>query len=373
MYKNLYNLTLAVVGAIAIALGIWGFSICDANCKTALTAKPTQTEGARPGKSHDSYEPDPVQRVLRTLDLVRGRGDYDHPPQLVVAQLLLPCVALLAVAQVFVTGLRRDLRVFLARRKRHHTVVCGLGNVGMQIVQNLRRQGETSVCIDLNVDSPNAVSLERVKVPVLKGNASNPDVLFSAGIQKAKMAVICTGSDAVNVDVALGIQRLMAQNPKRLRKLRVLAELRDEWLYGRLINHDKETLSSEHTDLRFFNSYATAARTLVGTLHLPPAPEALADTVVLIGFGSSGREAGLHLVRAQPVPLGGKLKLVVFDQRASQVEAAFQNSFPTANEIAHFEFVTANFTPDSVDLKTILEPRLRAQSAAGRGGVSSHR
>src|SRR5215467_5621556 len=203
MYKNLYNVLLALVGLIAVVLGVWGFS-----------------RAGRP----------PGDWLVGTLNLIRGSHEYsfgEDPWQLVVAQFAVPAVAVLAMVRVFLAGLRRDLRVALARRKRNHAIVCGLGEIGMQVVRNLQSEGHDVVAIDLDSDSPQAATCERGGVPVLKGDAKDPQVLRVGGIARARVVILCTGNDAENLDVALRIEKLVARRKSfRRHKLQVLAELR---------------------------------------------------------------------------------------------------------------------------------------------------
>src|SRR5208282_3135487 len=102
--------------------------------------------------------------LLRLYDLFQPGKD---PWQLIVAQILVPGIALFSALQLFVTGVRKNLRTAMARRKSNHSIVCGIGDVGMQIVQNLRAAHHSIVAVDLLGDSPNAATCEKAGVPVL--------------------------------------------------------------------------------------------------------------------------------------------------------------------------------------------------------------
>ena len=97
-------------------------------------------------------------------------------------------------------------------KKRRHTVVCGLGETGMQIVRNMQASGLDVVVIDRIDDTVNAATCDREGIPVIKGDATNPDVLRSAGTQNAKTIVVCMGDDTSNMDVALKIKDLVHDN-----------------------------------------------------------------------------------------------------------------------------------------------------------------
>ena len=159
MFKNRDWFVLGAVGAVALLLAYWGFSGCvGANCT-----------------------PEPAWKVFeKSLHLVQGRGSFSigtDPWQLVVAQYLVPGVAVLAAAKLFLLGLRRDLRVAFARKSSNHTVVCGLSETGLHIVENLRNAGERVVAIDLDSETPAAASCAHAGVPVLKGDGTDGKIL----------------------------------------------------------------------------------------------------------------------------------------------------------------------------------------------------
>jgi len=115
-YAGLFKLRdwilLGPLAGLGLALGLWGFALCR-DCGVT------------------GFWP----MLARSFALVRGAGTYtlgQHPWQLVVAQFMLPGLALFGGAKLLLVNLRRDLRVALARRQRNHTIVCGLGDTGNQ-------------------------------------------------------------------------------------------------------------------------------------------------------------------------------------------------------------------------------------------------
>src|SRR5208282_231036 len=181
----------------------------------------------------------------------------------------------------------------------------------------------------------------------------------AAGIRRAQTAIVCTGSDSENMDIALQINAIHSQPPlRKTGAIQVLAELRNDWMHKRLIASDKRSLGSAHVDLRLFNSFNATARMLIKRLRLPPGPEFEARTFVLIGFGAYGHEIALHLIRSSPIALGRKLKIIVFDQQADAAREKFLITNPSAVEVATLEFVAASVAPGSPDLAHIVEPAL---------------
>jgi hypothetical protein len=364
MEKRFEKAVLVAFAVLAVGLGFWGY----ARAGSDFIADP----------SHPPFDPNhvyvafhaghPWLEALRCLfssvGLIRLYDLFQPgkaPWQLIIAQIAVPGIAVLSAAQLFLSGVRKNFRTALARRKSGHSIVCGIGDVGMQIIQNLRAAHYSVVAVDLLGDSPYAATCEKAGVPVLQGDAKNPHVLLAAGIRRAQAAIVCTGSDSENMDIALQIDAIHAQ-PRYLKsgRIQVLAELRNDWMHKRLIASDKRSLGSGHVDLRLFNSFNAAARMLTKQLHLPPSPEFEARTFVLVGFGAYGREIALHLIRSSPVALGQMLKIVVFDQDADAAKEKFAVTNPTATEMATLEFVTASVTPGSPDLARTIESRLES-------------
>jgi len=86
--------------------------------------------------------------------------------------------------------------------------VCGLGQVGFRVVQELHRLGADVVCVE---HRPRAAFVEEVQelgVPVHVGDARRDEVLRDAGIERARAAIMATGDDLANLEMALDVKRL---------------------------------------------------------------------------------------------------------------------------------------------------------------------
>jgi hypothetical protein len=366
MEKRFEKIFLISFAIFAVGLGFWGYAIAGSGYTGGACLLTPQHIPSLPcpNPAHPFTWMEGLHCLIAAVGLLRLYDLFQpgiDPWQLVVAQILVPGIAVISAGQLFLNGVRKNLRTAMARRKSNHSIVCGIGDVGMQIVQNLRAAHHLLVAIDLEGDSPNAATCEKAGVPVLQGDAKNPHVLLAAGIRRAQTAVVCTGSDSENMDIALQINAIHSQPPLRKNgAIQVLAELRNDWMHKRLIASDKRSLGSAHVDLRLFNSFNAAARMLIKRLHLPAGPEFEARTFVLVGFGAYGHEIALHLIRSSPVGLGEKLKVVVFDQDANAARDKFLITNPSAAEMASLEFVAANIAPGSSDLARVVEPALES-------------
>ncbi len=356
MDKRFEKIVLVAFAILAVGLGFWGYTIVGSGYQAGPDAVPHPI--------HPLTWLEALRCLIASIGLIRLYDLFQpgrDPWQLVVAQVLVPGIALVSAAQLFLIGVRKNIRSAMARRKTNHTVVCGIGDVGMQIVQNLRAAHRRVVAVDLEGDSANAATCEKSGVPVLQGDAKNPQVLLAAGIRRAQTAIVTTGSDSENMDIALQIKAIHAR-PAYLKpgRIQVHARLRNDWMHKRLIASDKSPLGSADFGLRLFNPFTDAARMLIKRLHLPPGPEFEARTFVLIGFGAYGCEIALHLIRSSPVALGRTLKILVFDQDADVAKEKFSITNPAAAEMAALEFVTASLVPGSSDLARVVERKLES-------------
>jgi voltage-gated potassium channel len=88
-------------------------------------------------------------------------------------------------------------------RLRGHVIVCGLGQVGSAIVDDLVRSGHEVVAVDRREDQTGTAA----GVLVLAGDATDDDVLDRAGLAHASTLVLAMDADASNVFVALSARR----------------------------------------------------------------------------------------------------------------------------------------------------------------------
>jgi voltage-gated potassium channel Kch len=267
-----------------------------------------------------------------------------------IAPWVVPFVALFATIKVTFANFRRDMRGLRASHQADHVIVCGIGEIGLQIVENLRNAGDNVVAIDLDGDSANALTAERLGATVLKGDATHLSVLQSAGLSGAKIVVICAGQDADNVDIALRIKGTIdGEASSRETPLLVLVELRDEWLFGRLIDHDQEALGSARCEIRLFNTYQNTARLLLQTIPPPLATAATMGTFVIVGFGSMGREVAHQVLAAGLMPLGQVTRVLIVDRKADAMEKQFLASVAPIAKYTAVKFVAADLDDDAVE------------------------
>jgi Trk K+ transport system NAD-binding subunit len=84
-----------------------------------------------------------------------------------------------------------------------HIIVCGLGNVGFRVVQELRARGEPVVAIEQNAANAFIPTARRLGAAVLIGNAAVTEVLKQAHAATARAIVTATSNELLNLEIAL--------------------------------------------------------------------------------------------------------------------------------------------------------------------------
>ncbi len=91
---------------------------------------------------------------------------------------------------------------------RGHIIVCGLGNIGYRVVEELLRYGESVVVIERGRDNPFIATARRLKVAVIIGDATIREVLLQAKAASARAVVAATSNELVNLEIALLVREL---------------------------------------------------------------------------------------------------------------------------------------------------------------------
>ena len=103
-----------------------------------------------------------------------------------------------------VRKLTRDIR-----RLNDHVIICGYGRIGQILAADLAQHNMPFLIIDTSNDL--TLDAQSLGYLVMHGDATEEDVLLSAGVERAKCLVSGVPSDADNVYIALTTRNL---NPK---------------------------------------------------------------------------------------------------------------------------------------------------------------
>ena len=209
---------LAIVSIAAVTIIVGKFAICFVVPRlVGYSAKTMLYSGA------GLFQIGEFSFVLAAAALSAGvisKDIYDVTLTSAAITILLTPLAMGAASRVYVHINQRErfARVFARRsdpnpEKRlqlnNHVVICGCGRVGRILGSVLEKRGFTRLIIE---EDPHVIDMLRAKgVPYLYGDASNPDILSRAMLDKAKVMVI-TMNDPIATELA--VRNARAINPK---------------------------------------------------------------------------------------------------------------------------------------------------------------
>lgn len=123
---------------------------------------------------------------------------------------------------------RRKLWVkIMSDRMKDHVIVCGLGHVGIRVVESLKALGVAIIAIEKRGVDSFAPDVERLGVPVIYGDARRDDLLLEAGVRVARSIVCATDDDLTNLELSIDARR---ENPK----IRVVMRVFDQRVAGKV-------------------------------------------------------------------------------------------------------------------------------------------
>ncbi len=97
--------------------------------------------------------------------------------------------------------------------RRHHYIVCGLGGIGIKIVQQLHDSGYEVVVIESDTNNRFVNTARRLGIPIIHADATFPETLKASNLETAAALLAVTGNDAANVEIALKAKGLTPKVP----------------------------------------------------------------------------------------------------------------------------------------------------------------
>lgn len=114
-----------------------------------------------------------------------------------------------AILNDFVLGTRLNQFWDAAKiPQRHHFIICGLGGVGVQIVNQLHNQGYEVVVIEKDHNNRFISVVRALGIPVIQGDASLSAILKTANLDTAEALLAVTSNDIANLEIALSAKGL---------------------------------------------------------------------------------------------------------------------------------------------------------------------
>ncbi|MCB1693256.1 MAG: Trk system potassium transporter TrkA, partial [Pseudomonadales bacterium] len=100
-------------------------------------------------------------------------------------------------------------------------IILGAGEVGGNLAQNLTKEASDITVVDTNADRLRELQ-DRFDIRTVRGMASHPDIMRTAGAEDADMLIAVTNSDEVNM-VACQIAHTVFHTPTKIARIRSTA------------------------------------------------------------------------------------------------------------------------------------------------------
>ena len=248
---------------------------------------------------------------LATLDY--GGGDDALNWRLEVARFVAPMMAATTLLQTASVVFRDQFARLRLRFLHDHVIVCGLGGAGSRLAIALARAGHHVVGVEKAATSPGIAALRSHDVPVVVGDATDPDLLRATRIQRASRVVAVCGADANNVAVAATVREVGAQRSART-SLRCSVHLEDTELC--MLLRAGELASAGDVRIEFFNFHERAARSWLAE-HPPFGDGTTPPHLVVIGLGQLGRSLVVAAAQRWADGHEGRVRITLVDRAAT--------------------------------------------------------
>jgi len=248
MFKNTWRDTRIILSAVWINLVLFSLLL-------VLGAVLLRSFGARPGAGWP-------QVFLESFYMARLEG-VDTGGRLIPVLLafIMPLLSLVilgeGILRVFSIYMqrrvnRREWDLMVIKRFSDHTVICGVGEMGRQLVQRLvgSKPDRSIVLIDPRPGLLAELGLKSDQVIHLQSDMADVETLEKANIRTAGLVILTAGDDALNLEAAYKIQQL---NPR----VDIWIRLHNSGLAGLLD-------ISRQPHIHFFCPYQQAADVIMG-------------------------------------------------------------------------------------------------------------
>ena len=97
----------------------------------------------------------------------------------------------------------KEWEMAVASTFSNHVILVGLGHLGYRVVTQLHELNQDVVVIEANPRDDLAANLRARDIPILQGDATREALLDAAGIRRARVLVLCTQNDNLNMQIAV--------------------------------------------------------------------------------------------------------------------------------------------------------------------------
>jgi hypothetical protein len=230
-----------------------------------------------------------------------------------------------SVHRLLVKGLAKD-----------HVIVAGLGHNGQQLVEALRRRGESVIVLESDREHPAIEQCRQLGAIVLFGDPSDAATLTAANLSQATALLALFAEESVCVRVVTTAYSLLHQEQATSGRppVRCVLRLTEPGLLDVIRRHKIKTDPDDRIQLEILNSHEITATTMVREARAISQRGSLGKLLIL-GLGTHHRLGEMVVLRAAKDHLilnqgkiGEKLIIDVFDKQASEWLKTFHSRYP---------------------------------------------
>lgn len=152
----------------------------------------------------------PGGRIFTVILALFGVGSFTY----IVTNL----TALLIDRDVFLSYSKKRTLKMISKLNKHF-IICGTGDIGLQIAKELKATDRPFVLIDKDIHKTTHL-IDIKDFITLEGDATEDNILISAGIEKAKGIFAVTGDDNYNLVITFTARQLHPE-------IRIISKVRD--------------------------------------------------------------------------------------------------------------------------------------------------
>lgn len=161
----------------------------------------------------------PLEAIYQVLSmtLLQSAGNFPDTWYLGLYYFIMPVIGVILLAygvtdfgvMLFNRRARgKEWEIAVASTFNNHIILVGLGHLGYRVAEELSFSEQDIVIIEANPAADLISKVKSMGIPVIQDDATREDSLKSAGVTRARVIILCTQNDSLNLKVALKARRL---------------------------------------------------------------------------------------------------------------------------------------------------------------------
>lgn len=209
-------------------------------------------------------------------------------------------VLTLSVFALAIVLLIEQIQKFRLKSMKNHSIVCGLGYLGLEIARHYAKEKKDVIVIEIDPENPNIKAIRDEEIPIIIGDATQKKILEMVRIKEAQDIYLVTGNDSTNAEIAVNCWDIFDKSGKKHLCGHIHFENKDLWqAFATHISASCTPAASQSMLMDFFNLYQIAGFCML-TQHRPFHVEEIRSgsvNILIIGLGRLGENLLVRIVK----------------------------------------------------------------------------